>query len=47
MYDDPGIQRTAKAVGADGFISKSNFADLVMAATDRFTAGVDASAGSL
>jgi DNA-binding NarL/FixJ family response regulator len=46
MYDDPGIQRTAKAVGADGFISKSNFADLVMAEIDRFTAGVDASVGS-
>jgi DNA-binding NarL/FixJ family response regulator len=45
MFDDPGIRRTTKAAGADGFIPKVHFAEQVMAEIDRFTAGADAPPG--
>jgi DNA-binding NarL/FixJ family response regulator len=46
MYDDPGMQRTAKAAGADGFISKTNFAELALAMIDACFAGAASSANA-
>lgn len=39
MHDEPGYRRSAEIAGADGFICKSDFAELALATIDAFFAG--------
>jgi len=39
MRDDPGCRRSAEIAGADGFICKTNFAELALAMIDAYFVG--------
>ena len=46
LHDDPACRRSATVAGADGFISKTNFAELALATIDACFAGAASSANS-
>lgn len=46
MHDDPEYRRSAELAGADGFICKTNFADLALATIDAYFAGAAGPASS-